>query len=26
VLVWNGREMYEQWYLKNPDKFAGAPL
>jgi len=26
VLVWNGREMYEQWYAKNPDKFAGAPL
>jgi len=23
VLVWNGREMYEQWYLKDPDKFAG---
>ena len=26
VLVWNGREMYEQWYLKNPEKFVGAPL
>ncbi len=24
VLVWNGREMYEQWYLKNPEKFVGA--
>jgi hypothetical protein len=23
VLVWNGREIYEQWYLKNPDKFVG---
>jgi hypothetical protein len=23
VLVWNGREMYEQWYAKNPDKFVG---
>ena len=23
VLVWNGREMYEQWYSKNPDKFVG---
>jgi hypothetical protein len=26
VLVWNGREIYEQWYLKNPDKFVGSPL
>ena len=23
VLVWSGREMYENWYLKNPEKFVG---
>ncbi len=23
VLIWNGREIYENWYAKSPEKFAG---